>query len=73
MELQNKNNEGYLDTIDAAFAIDNLENKFQDLLKNTKGIKNQQAIKKIMDEQLQNLKEKEKVTEYDINRAEQLL
>jgi len=26
-----------------------------------------------MDEQLKNLKEKEKVTEYDINRAEQLL
>ncbi len=72
-ELKNKNTEGYLDTIEAAFAVNNLEDKFQDLLKNTKSIKNQQAIKKVMDQQLKNLKDKQKITEYDINRAEQLL
>lgn len=63
----------FLDTIDAAYAIDDLQSKFQDLLDNTKSVKNQQNIKKVMDQQLENLKSKEKLTQYDIDRANQLL
>ena len=72
-ELMNKNADEYLDTINSAFAIQETERKYQKALDETKSIKNQQALKKLMDEQLGILKNKEKVTQYDIDRAEKLL
>lgn len=72
-ELMNKNADEYLDTINAAFAIQETERKYQKALDETKSIKNQQALKKLMDEQLGILKNKEKVTQYDVDRAEKLL
>ena len=72
-ELMNKNADEYLDTINTAFAIQETERKYQKALDETKSIKNQQALKKLMDEQLGILKNKEKVTQYDVDRAEKLL
>ena len=46
---------------------------YQKVLDETKSIKNQQALKKLMNEQLGILKNKEKVTQYDVDRAEKLL
>ena len=69
----NKNADEYLDTINTAFAIQETENKFRKALDDTKSIKNQQALKKLMNEQLDILKNKQKVTQYDIDRAEKLL
>jgi hypothetical protein len=63
----------YLDTINAAYELQSLENKFQKAINNTDGLKNQKALKKLMDEQLENLKAREKLTQYDVDRAEKLL
>ena len=72
-ELMNKNANEYLDTINSAFAIQETERKYQKALNETKSLKNQQALKKLMDEQLENLKTKEKLTQYDVERAQKLL
>ena len=72
-QLMNKNADEYLDTINSAFALQDLENKFNDAIDNTKNVKAQQAIKILMDEQLENLRAKEKLTQYDVDRAEKLL
>ena len=72
-QLMNKNADEYLDTINTAFAIQETERKYQKALDETKSIKNQQALKKLMDEQLTILRNKEKVTQYDVDRAEKLL
>ena len=69
----NKNADEYLDTINAAFAVQETQRKYQKALDETKSIKNQQALKKLMDEQLGILKNKEKITQYDVDRAEKLL
>ena len=74
-QLINKNADEYLDTINAAFAIQQLEGNFRKALNDTnvKNIKAQKAIKGLMDEQLQNLKNKEKLTQYDVDRVQKLL
>jgi len=54
----NKNADEYLDTINTAFAIQETEDKFRKALDDTKSIKNQQALKKLMNEQLDILKNK---------------
>ena len=72
-DLMNKNAEEYLDTINSAYAIQDLQTKFQKAINDTTQLKNQKALKQVMDEQLTNLKNKQKITQYDIDRAEKLL
>ena len=72
-DLMNKNADEYLDTINSAFAIQETERKYQNAVTDAKSIKNQQALKQLMDEQLGILRNKEKITQYDIDRAEKLL
>ena len=72
-QLINKNADEYLDTINAAFAIQELEYKYQKAINDTDNVKNQQALTKLMNEQLDNLKAKDKLTQYDVDRAEKLL
>ena len=72
-QLMNKNANEYLDTINSAFAIQEVQRKYQKAIDESKNIKNQQVLKKLMDQQLENLKTKEKLTQYDVERAEKLL
>ena len=72
-QLMTKNADEYLDAINAAFGVQQLESKFIDAINNTDTLKDQRALKKVMDEQLNNLKSKEKLTQYDVDRAEKLL
>jgi hypothetical protein len=72
-DLMNKNAEEYLDTINSAFAIQETERKYQKAIDENKNIKNQQTLKKLMDDQLGILRNKEKVSQYDVDRAEKLL
>ena len=72
-ELMNKNADEYLDTINSAFAIQETERKYQNALNDAKSVKSQQALKNLMNEQLILLKAKDKLTEYDVERAEKLL
>ena len=72
-DLMNKNANEYLDTINSAFAIQETQRKYQNALDETKSVKNQQTLKALMDQQLNILRTKEKITQYDVDRAEKLL
>ena len=72
-DLLNKNADEYYDTINAAFALQDLRGQFNKAINDTKDLKNQQALKRLMDEQLTNLENKDKLTEYDVERAQKLL
>lgn len=71
-DLQKTNAEQYLDTVNEAFAIRQLERKYQTAIDNTDNIKSQQKIRDIMQEQLKLLYDKDKVTQYDIDRANKM-
>lgn len=67
--LINKNADQYLDTINSLYEVQKLESKYLDALDNTDSISAQRQLKKIMDEELADLRERDKLTEYDIERA----
>ena len=68
-DLVNDNADDYLDTINEAFALRQLESKYQDAIDNTDNISAQRKLNKLMEEELKALKEKDKLTQYDIDRA----
>ena len=73
-ELINQRADKYLDKINSAYAIQELQAKVQDALNDNEGdLEAQEQIRDVMDEQLAYLKDKEKLTEYDVERAEKLL
>ena len=72
-DLMNKNADEYLDTINAAFAVQDIQRKYQQAVDETSSIKNQRALKDLMEEQVSLLQNKEKLTQYDVDRAEKLL
>ena len=72
-DLMKKQSNLYLDDINSAFAIKNTEYLYTQVLNDTKSLKGQQQIKKVMNEQLNILKRKNKLTQYDVDRAQKLL
>lgn len=73
-ELINKNADQYLDTINSAYAIQELERKYQKAINdNQSNVKNQKILTDLMNEQLDGLRAKDKLTQYDVDRAEKLL
>ena len=71
-DLINKNADQYLDTVNSIFEIQKLENKYLDALDNTDSISAQNKLNDLMNEQLEMLREKEKLTQYDVDRANAL-
>ena len=67
--LINKNAEQYLDTINQMYNIQALENKYIKAINDTKNVTAQKQLKKIMDEELAGLRERDKLTQYDVDRA----
>ena len=68
-DLINKNADQYLDKINAMFEIQQLEGKYRDALDNTDTIAGQNKLNELMTEELSMLREKDKLTQYDIDRA----
>ncbi len=68
-DLINANAERYLDNINAMQAVQELENKYLDALDSTDNLADQQKIRDVMGQQLDYLREKDKLTEYDVERA----
>lgn len=68
-ELINQNADQYLDTINSLYGIQDLENKYLDAIDNTDSISAQQKLNELMEEEVAALKEKDKLTQYDIDRA----
>ena len=72
-DLLKKKSNLYLDDINSAFAIKDVQYNYTQALNDTKGLKSQQQLKKVMNEQLSILKEKDKLTQYDVDRAGKVL
>ena len=68
-DLINKNADQYLDTINSMYAIQDLENKYLEALDQTDSLSAQQKLNDMMNEQLGMLKDKDKLTQYDVDRA----
>ena len=69
-DLINQNTDRYLDNMDSIYAIQKLQNKYQEAIDTNDGIKAQRELKTIMDAELKALREKDKLTQYDVDRAE---
>jgi len=64
----------YLDTINSMNEINKLEDAYQDAIKDNDGnIAAQKSLNNMMREQLAYLKDKDKLTQYDVDRANALL
>ena len=68
--LINKNAEQYLDSINSVYAVQQLQKKYQDAIDTTDNVTQQRKLKILMDEQIKALQEKDKLTQYDVDRAE---
>ena len=64
----------FLDKINSAYQIEKLQNAFEDAIEDNEGdIAAQQALNNLMEQQLAYLKDKDKLTQYDVDRANTLL
>ena len=73
-QLMNKQADMYLDTINSAFEINKIEQAFKEAIANNEGdLKAQQSLNNLMKEQLDYLKGKDKLTKYEVDRANALL
>lgn len=64
----------FLDKINSAYQIEKLQNAFEDAIGDNEGdIAAQQALNNLMEQQLAYLKDKDKLTQYDVDRANTLL
>ena len=68
-ELINRNADYYLDDVNAAYEIQKLQGKYLDLLDNANGLDVQNQITQQMAQQLAYLREKDKLSEYDVQYA----
>lgn len=69
-ELIQKHADEYLDTINATYGIQQLQNKYLDAMDKTDNIRYQQQLNKLMEEELDDLRARDRLTEYDLKRAE---
>lgn len=69
--IEKKSNQ-YLDAINTAYGIQKAENAYQKAIDSATG-RNQKALKKLRDEEIGHLKDKDKITQYDLDRAEKRL
>jgi len=67
--LINKSTDQYLDTINKAFETQKIESKYMEALDQTYNISAQRQIKSLMESELKILQNKDKLTKYDIERA----
>lgn len=67
--LINQNADKYLDTINSLYETQALENKYLDAIDQTDNVSAQRQLKKLMDQEITALREKDKLTQYDIERA----
>lgn len=68
----NEESDRYLDSINGAYEISKLEREMKDKIKDTSDLVTQQKLTASMNEQLDALKQKDKLTQYDLDRANAL-
>lgn len=68
-ELINTNAERYLDTINSTYEVQKLQNKYKTSINAAENIKVQQKLNALMEEEIRMLEKKDKLSQYDIDRA----
>jgi hypothetical protein len=68
-----KTAEGFYDTINASYELEKLRFQFNKAANSATNVKVQQAIRDLQAEELAMLEEKDKLSEYDIKRAQKRL
>lgn len=68
-----ENADMYLDKINETYDIERMRSKYVDAINNSNDVKIQERLNTLLQQQLKILNDKEKVTKYDVERAEKLL
>ena len=64
----------YLDTVNSIYAIEKLRSRYQQEINNNSGnLKAQKSLNSLMENQLKYLRDKDKLSEYDVERANKIL
>lgn len=71
-DTSKKLDEALLDTVNSRFEIEKLRDKFNEAITNADSIKAQKELTKVMKQQLAVLEEKDRLSQYEIDRANQL-
>lgn len=71
-EIALKKDDNYLDGVNSLYEIQALENKINEGINNTDSLSAQKRLNKLKEEELAKLREKDKLTQYDVDRANQL-
>lgn len=69
-ELINKNADKYLDSLNAAYGVQQLQNKYLDAINDNDSVLQQQKLQGLMNDELKALREKDKLSQYDLDRAD---
>ena len=73
-ELIKKENDLYLDDVDTLYQVNKFANNFNRIFNsNSKNLRVQRSLSKVYDEQLKYLASKERLTQYDVDRATKIL
>ena len=72
-DLMKKQNDTFLDKVNSTFAIKNTEFLYNQAINDIDNISAQVKLKNIMNQQLEILKEKQQLTQYDVDRAQKVL
>lgn len=68
-DLINKNADQYLDNVNAIYSIQQLQNKYLDAIEKTDNLGTQKKLNDLMKQELTTLREQDKLSQYDIDRA----
>ena len=68
-ELINKNADQYLDTVNAIYGVQELEGKYLESINDTDNVKYQRQLNQLREEEISALQAKDKLTQYDLDRA----
>lgn len=71
-DTSKKLDEALLDTVNSRFEVEKLRDKFNEAITNASSIKAQKELTKVMEQQLAILEEKDRLSQYEIDRANQL-
>ena len=72
-DLINQNAEMYLDQINSAYEIEKLTREYNKAIDATSSLSAQRKLNELMEQQLKGLREKDKLTQYEVDRANVLL
>ena len=68
----NKDTDDYYDTINAAYELEKLRNQMRKAINETDDVATQKALNDLMNDELEQLQQKDKLSKYDIERANAL-